>query len=87
MTRSENESIMRMQEQQQSETYDHMECTQVLKLNKANKWHKNIMQGMNQCKLKCELSVDQLRALNYFHTVHQATMSMSSLKQIEESLL
>ena len=54
---------------------------------KNNKWHMNIKLALDRLGIRNDMITwDQMRSLNWFHTIHRGINKMASLKQVSESL-
>ena len=85
LNKVQNEVIM--DRAHSSNALDDFESNAVFELIEANPWHQQIKMGLKQCHLNDNLTIDQLRALNYLHTVHEYVVSVSSIEQIKKCLI
>ena len=83
MNRNRNQSLLNMTH---STTVQYAHCKDIFEFQSENEWHQNMKKALTRCRLKHLLTIDQIRAINYFHTVHQGIMMKSSVPQIVQNL-
>merc|ERR1719474_67588 len=66
-----------------SDTTTSAVCGDIMQFCRGNKWHQTIKGALLRCRLKDDITIDQMRAINYFHSVHEAVVNFESVNQIE----
>ena len=84
LNRTRSELIMEQEEA--SKVHNDMDGKVVFHFNDSNEWHQQIKIALTHCNLNHNLSMKQMRAINYFHTVHSAVIKMSSVSAIQDRL-